>query len=168
MGKPESVNLDEIDYAILDVLQRDAGLSNGEVASKVGLSASPCWRRIRRLEEAGVITKRVALLNAQALGLETVVFASIKLTAHARDSLPQFEAAVMRYPQVMECYTVSGGVDYLLKVVTHDIRGYEQFLRDHLLQMPAVAEVHSRIAITEVKRSTALPLDASIHTGRVR
>ncbi len=158
MAKPERFDLDEIDYAILDVLQRDASLANAEVAAKVGLSASPCWRRIHRMEEAGIIGHRVALLNAQALGLETVVFASIKLAAHARDSLPQFEAAVKRYPEVMECYTVSGGVDYLLKVVTHDIRGYEQFLRDHLLQMPAVAEVHSRIAITEVKRSTALPL----------
>lgn len=158
MSKSESFHLDEIDYAILDVLQRDAGLSNAELAEKVGLSASPCWRRIRRMEEAGVIAKHVVLLNAQALGLETVVFASIKLSAHSRDSLPLFEAAVKRYPEVMECYTVSGGVDYLLKVVTRDIRGYEQFLRDHLLQMPAVAEVHSRIAITEVKRSTALPL----------
>lgn len=162
MAKTESLKLDEIDYAILDVLQRDASLSNTELATKVGLSASPCWRRIRRMEEAGVIARRVALLNAQALGLETVVFASIKLAAHARDSLPQFEAAVKHYPEVMECYTVSGGVDYLLKVVTRDIRGYEQFLRNHLLQMPAVAEVHSRIAITEVKRSTALPL-SSIH-----
>jgi Lrp/AsnC family transcriptional regulator len=158
MARPAPLDLDEIDYAILDVLQRDASLSNAELASKVGLSSSPCWRRIKRLEDAGVIARRVALLDPVALGLETVVFASIKLAAHSRDALPLFEAAVLRFPEVMECYTVSGGVDYLLKVVTRDIRGYEQFLRDHLLQMPAVAEVHSRIAITEVKRATALPL----------
>ena len=152
--------LDSIDGKILGVLQNDASLSSAQVAERVGLSASPCWRRIQRLERVGVIRARVALLDPERLGLSVVVFASVKLSAHGRQALPQFEEAIRKYPQVMECYTVSGGVDYLLRVLTPDIHSYEAFLRDELLQLPTVAEVHSRIAITQVKYTTAVPLDA--------
>jgi len=155
-----ALRLDDIDRRILEVLQRDASLSGAQVAEQVGLSASPCWRRIQRLERVGVIRGRVALLDAERLGLGVVVFASVKLTAHGRQALPQFEEAIRKYRQVMECYTVSGGVDYLLRVLTPDIHRYEAFLRDELLQLPSVAEVHSRIAITQVKYTTELPLDA--------
>jgi Lrp/AsnC family transcriptional regulator len=124
----------------------------------VGLSASPCWRRIQRLERDGVIRRRVALLDPAQLGLGVVVFASVKLSAHGRQALPEFEEAVKQYPEVMECYTVSGGVDFMLRVVTKDVHSYELFLRNHLTQLPAVAEVHSRIAITQVKYTTAVPL----------
>lgn len=150
--------LDEIDRQILEILQEDASLSSAQLAERVGLSASPCWRRIQRLEKAGLIRKRVALLDAQALGLGIVVFASVRLSAHGRQALPEFEAAVERYPEVMECYTVSGGQDYLLRVATRDIHAYEIFLREQLLQLPSVAEVHSRIAITQVKYTTAMPI----------
>ena len=152
------ISVDPIDQQILAALQEDAGLSGAEIASKVGLSVSPCWRRIQRLESLGVIRCRVALLEPQALGLDVVVFASVKLSAHGHQALPRFESAVREFPEVMECYTVSGGVDFLLRVVTEDIHRYEEFLRDRLLQLPEVAEVHSRIAITQVKYTTALPL----------
>ena len=155
---PQTAPLDDLDRAILNELQEDASLSNVELAERVGLSPSPCWRRIRRLEEQGVIQKRVAILDADAVGLPTVVFASVKLKNHGEDALPRFEEKIMGLPQITECYTVSGGVDYLLRIVPTDIRGYESFLREHLLHLPMVAEIHSRIAITQVKRTTALPL----------
>ena len=158
MPNPGIVELDEIDRQILEILQEDASLSSAQVAERVGLSSSPCWRRIQRLERSGVIRKRVALLDPSALGLTIVVFASVRLTAHGRQALPEFEAEVARYPEVMECYTVSGGQDYLLRVATRDIHAYEVFLREQLLQLPSVAEVHSRIAITQVKYTTAMPI----------
>ena len=154
----ESASLDPIDRQILRVLQEDASLSGAEVAKRVGLTPSPCWRRIQRLEQEGVIRRRVALLDPDRLALGIVVFASVKLSAHGRQALPRFEAAVRDYPEVLECYTVSGGVDFLLRVVTRDVHDYEAFLRDRLLQLPEVAEVHSRIAITQVKYTTALPI----------
>lgn len=158
MPKSGPMEIDDIDRRILELLQEDASLSSAQVAERVGLSASPCWRRIQRLEKAGVIRKRVALLDPAALGLGIVVFASVRLTAHGRQALPEFEAAVKRYPEVMECYTVSGGQDYLLRVATRDIHAYEVFLREQLLQLPSIAEVHSRIAITQVKYTTAVPI----------
>lgn len=156
-----SIQLDDIDRRILEILQEDASLSSAQVAERVGLSSSPCWRRIQRLEKAGVIRKRVALLDPALLGLGIVVFASVRLTAHGRQALPEFEAAVERYPEVMECYTVSGGQDYLLRVATRDIHAYEVFLREQLLQLPSVGEVHSRIAITQVKYTTAIPIGSA-------
>ena len=114
----DSSVIDSIDRRILEVLQRDASLSNAQVASQVGLSGSPCWRRIRRLERDGVIRRRVALLDPAKLGLGVVVFASVKLSAHGRQAIPEFEEAVKQYPEVLECYTVSGGVDFMLRVVT--------------------------------------------------
>ena len=156
--KKSPIPIDPIDRQILAGLQEDAALAGADIASKVGLSVSPCWRRIQRLETLGVIRGRVALLEPQALGLDVVVFASVKLSAHGRQALPRFESAVREFPEVLECYTVSGGVDFLLRVVTEDIHRYEEFLRDRLLQLPEVAEVHSRIAITQVKYTTSLPL----------
>ena len=160
MPNHERIELDSIDRQILEILQDDASLSSAQLAEKVGLSSSPCWRRIQRLEKTGVIRKRVALLDPAALGLGIVVFASVRLTAHGRQALPEFEAAVARFPDVMECYTVSGGQDYLLRVVTRDIHAYEIFLRGQLLQLPSVTEVHSHIVITQVKYTTAMPVPA--------
>ena len=159
--KESSIEIDEIDQRILAILQVDSGLSKAEVATRVGLSLSPCWRRIQRLEQLGVIRGRVALLAPEPLGLGVVVFASVKLASHGREALPRFESAIADSPEVLECYTVSGGVDFLLRIVTEDVHAYELFLRNHLTQLPAVAEVHSRIAITQVKYTTAVPLDAA-------
>ena len=152
-------NLDEIDLSILDVLQEDARLSNAAVASRVGLSASPCWRRIQRLERLGVIRSRVALLDASKLGIGMVAFANIKLSAHGRQALPEFEDAIRGYDEVVECYTVTGEVDFVLRIVTRDTHSYERLLRDHLLQLPHVGEVHSTIALTQVKYTTRIPID---------
>jgi DNA-binding Lrp family transcriptional regulator len=151
--------LDAIDRKILRVLQEDAGLANTDLAERVGLSSAPCWRRVKRLEDLGIISRRVAILNPEALGLEIVVFASVKLARHDQSSLLAFENAVKNFDQVTECYTVSGGMDFLLRIVTTDMRSYEKFLREHILQLPAVTEAHSRFVVTQVKYTTALPLD---------
>jgi Lrp/AsnC family transcriptional regulator len=154
------MHLDEFDKKILDRLQRDATIAVAELAEQVGLSQSTCWRRINLLEQAGVIRSRVALLDAKALGLEVTVFANIKLSAHGRRSLSEFEEAITLCPEVVECYTMSGEMDFLLRIVARDIEAYERFLRETLLQMPSVQEVHSHIALSQVKHTTMLPLTA--------
>jgi Lrp/AsnC family transcriptional regulator len=154
------MNLDEFDKKILERLQRDATIAVAALADQVGLSQSSCWRRINLLEQAGVIRDRVALLDAKALGLEVTVFANIKLSAHGRRSLSEFEEAISVCPEVVECYTMSGEMDFLVRIVTRDIEAYERFLRSTLLQMPSVQEVHSHIALSQVKQTTALPLAA--------
>ncbi len=134
--------LDQTDRKILEILQKDATLSASDIAEKVGLSQSPCWRRISRLEKNGIINRRVAILDRRALGLNVVVFAHIKLSAHGRKSLPEFENAIRDFPEVMDCFTTTGEVDYILKVVTRDIESYERFFRTSLSQLPSVLEVN--------------------------
>jgi len=155
------MGLDAIDRQILELVQQDGSLSSAAISEHVGLSPSPCWRRLQRLEQEGYIRGRVALLDPEKLDLAVVVFASVKLSAHGLQALPEFEEAIRTRPEVMECYTVSGSVDFLLRVVTRDIHAYELFLRGYLTQLPAVAEVHSRFAITQVKYTTALPLSTA-------
>jgi Lrp/AsnC family transcriptional regulator len=152
------IDADQKDIAILDLLQRDAGLSTAAIAEKVALSQSPCWRRISRLEELGVIRQRVALLDRERLGMDVVVFATVNLTSTGRQNLLRFEEDIVRYPEVMECYTMTGIWDYLLKIVTRDVRHYERFVRETLSASPDVRELHSHMAVTEIKNSTALPL----------
>jgi Lrp/AsnC family transcriptional regulator len=152
------INLDEIDLRILDALQVDGALSTAEVAKLVGLSQSPCWRRVKRLTSLGAIRGRVALLDPVTLGFEVTVFASIKLSEHGTQALPEFEAAIGELDEVVESYLMTGDVDYLLRVVTCDIATYEHFLREKLLQLPTVREVHSQFALKRVKHTTQLPL----------
>jgi Lrp/AsnC family transcriptional regulator len=151
-------NLDSTDLAILDLLQRDANMSTAAIAERVNLSQSPCWRRINRLEEQGLIRDRVALLDRQALGMDVVVFATVNLTATGHQNLLSFEADIVRYPEVIECYTMTGIWDYMLKIVTRDVRHYERFVRETLSASPNIRELHSHMAVTEIKNSTALPL----------
>jgi Lrp/AsnC family transcriptional regulator len=152
------IKLDSTDLGILDLLQRDANMSTAAIAERVNLSQSPCWRRINRLEEQGLIRERVVLLDRQALGMDVVVFATVNLTATGRQNLLSFEADIVRYPEVIECYTMTGIWDYMLKIVTRDIRHYEQFVRETLSASPNIRELHSHMAVTEIKNSTALPL----------
>ncbi|UVJ42349.1 Lrp/AsnC family transcriptional regulator [Pseudomonas sp. LS1212] len=151
--------LSSLDRKILRLLQHDADLSAAEIAERVELSQSPCWRRIHRMQEEGLIERKVALLNPKKLGLNMTVFVNVKLSGHGRRHLAEFEEAITGYPEVLECYTMAGNMDFMLKVVTQDIASYERFLRDHLLQKPHVQEAYSNIAMSEVKRTTELPLD---------
>ena len=151
------IKLDHFDHQILTILQQDASLTASDIAGQVGLSVSPCWRRINRLIESGVLKKRVAILDHDQLGLDVIVFAEVKLEAHGHQALPKFQDAVKKFPEVLECFTVLGEVDFLLKIVTTDIHAYERFLYD-LLSLPTVREVNSRIAVSEIKNTTELPL----------
>jgi len=151
--------LDKTDQAILALLQTDAGLSSAAIAERLHLSQSPCWRRIHRLEEQGYIRGRVALLDRDRLGMDVVVFATVNLTTTGRQDLLRFEEEIVRYQEVLECYTMAGIWDYLLKIVTRDIRHYERFVRETLSANPAVRELHSHMAVTEIKNSTCLPIE---------
>ena len=153
-----SIDLDLIDKKILELIQNDASLSVAEIAEKVGLSSSPCWRRIKRMEEQGVIQRRVTVLDKNALGLNFEVVASVKLELPTRDNLEKFESAVDGWPEVVECMTVTGAVDYIIRVLTIDMHTYDDFLRDKLLSLGLVSDVQSRIIVRVAKRTTAVPL----------
>ncbi len=149
---------DLIDAKILDLIQTDASLSVADIAERVGLSSSPCWRRIKRMEEAGIIRGRVTLLDRNALGLGFEVVANVKLSLPSKDNLEAFEALVKQWPEVLECMTVTGGVDYIVRITTTDMHAYDAFLREKLLGSALVSDVQSRIVLNVAKRTTALPL----------
>lgn len=152
------MNLTPTDIKILELLQRDASLTAAEIAEQVNLSVSPCWRRINRLEKAGFIDRKVALLNIEKLGMGLVVFARIRLAKNDESSLQSFETQVRSFAEVVECYTVTGSADYFLKIITRDIKHYDRFLRRHLLHIPVVRDINSNVAVTQIKYSTELPL----------
>ena len=157
-----SIKLDQQDIAILKLLQADASLSSAAIAERLNMSQSPCWRRINRLQQEGLIRQQVALLNRRGLGMDVVVFATINLTSTGRQNLLAFEQDIVQHPEVMECYTMTGIWDYLLKIVTRDIRHYEEFVRNTLTASPAIRELHSHMAVTEIKNSTELPLETQL------
>tara|TARA_R110000824_G_scaffold29162_16_gene97297 strand:+ start:1156 stop:1626 length:471 start_codon:yes stop_codon:yes gene_type:complete len=150
--------LDRYEKKILEILQEDARISSSELADKVGLSQSPCWRRVNMLEESGVIRKRVVLVDRKKVGLRAQVFAQVKLSAHGRAHLADFEAAIADIPEVIECYVLMGTVDFLLRVITVDIESYEKLFFEKLSRLPGVQEITSNIALSEIKNSTALPI----------
>jgi len=150
--------MDRIDRKILACLQRDAGLSVAEVAAAVGLSTTPCWRRIQKLEEAGVIPARVALLDRARLNLGVTVFVRLKTSQHNFEWLEAFSAAVARMDEVVEFYRMSGDIDYLLKIVVPDIASYDAVYK-RLIRAADFSDVSSSFALEEIKFTTALPLD---------
>ncbi len=150
--------LDAVDAKILDLIQTDASLSVAEIAERVGLSSSPAWRRIKRLEDTGVIQRRVTLLDREKLGLLFEVYAEIKLSLPTKDNLEAFEAAVVDWPEVAQCATVTGGMDYVLRIITRDIHAFDDFMRDKLLSLGLVSNIESRIVVRSVKATTAVPL----------
>lgn len=151
-------DLDPVDARILDILQQDAGLSVAEVAERVGLSASPCWRRIKRLEDTGYITRRVTLLDAAKLGLEFEVYAIVKLSLPSTANLAAFEEAVGQWAEVVQCATITGREDYVLRIITSDMHAFDKFLREKLLALAIVSDCESHIVTRGVKNVTALPL----------
>ena len=157
-----SVKLDEIDIKILNRLQDDARASNVQLAEAVGLSPAPCLRRVRALEEAGVIRRYVTLLDPSAVNLGVTVFVQITLDLQVEGRLEIFEQAIMRRPEVLECYLMTGDADYLLRVVVPDVGAYERFLRDALTRIESAAGIKSSFALKQVKYSTALPLGTAL------
>lgn len=156
--KLRNPSLDAIDRRILAALQENARLTNVELADAAGLSPSPCLRRVRDLEETGVIRRYVTLLEPAAVGLPVSVFVNVTLERQSEQAIERFEAAILKWPEVMECYLMTGDADYLLRVVTADLSAYERFLMDHLTRVPGVASIKSSFALKQVKYRTALPV----------
>ncbi len=150
--------MDAIDRTILACLQDDASMSLSEIARRVGLSATPCWRRIQKLEESGVIRRRVALLDAAKLNVGVTVFVSVKTSEHNAAWLENFAAAIAEFPEVVEFYRMSGEIDYLLRVVVSDIAAYDAFYK-RLIERVSLSDVSSSFAMEQIKYTTALPLD---------
>ncbi len=150
--------LDAADRRILSALQKDGTLSAAEVAGLANLTPTTCWRRITQLEQSGVIKGRVALLDRAAVGLDVTIFAHVKLSTQGRDAIAKFEQAIRAYPEVLECFTLLGEWDFLLRIVAHDIKSYEAFFLDHLSKLPLVQSVNSSMVLSVIKETTALPL----------
>ena len=149
--------LDRMDRSILGALQEDGTLSAAQLGEKVGLSSTPCWKRVKAMEESGLIEKRVAIVNRAQAGLPVTVFVSLRTNRHDEAWLRKFAASVSSMPEVTEFHRMSGDVDYLLKVVTSDIAGYDRFYK-RLIQTTQLAGVSSAFSMEEIKSTTALPL----------
>jgi Lrp/AsnC family transcriptional regulator len=154
--------LDHYDYAILGALQLDGTLSIAALAEKVGLSSTPCWKRLKRLEDEGYLERRVAIVNRRKAGLPVTVFVSVRTSQHDEKWLARFAAAVQALPEVQEFHRMSGDVDYLLKVVTTDIEGYDRFYKK-LIKVAQLTGVSSAFSMEQIKYTTALPLHLVSH-----
>ena len=157
------ITLDRTDLRILDLLQSHGRLSNQELAERVSLSPSPCLRRVRRLEEAGVIRQYVALVDPHRIGLGLLAYVNVKLEKRGKMPLEEFRARVQTWPEVVACYAMTGEMDYLLRVHVEDLQHFSRFVMDQLLKQPGVVDVRSSFALTRIKDTTALPLK---HLGR--
>ncbi len=153
-----TVKIDNMDRKILRLLQSDASLSATAIGEQVGLSQSPCWRRIQRLKDSGLIRDQGLVIDRRKLGFDTMVFAHVKLTAHGRSKVAEFSETIRQFPEVMECHILLGHVDFLLRIVVPDLEAYERFFFERLSLLPDVQEVTSSIALTEVKHTTQLPI----------
>ncbi|QPC88279.1 AsnC family transcriptional regulator [Mesorhizobium sp. NBSH29] len=150
--------LDPLDRRILQALQEDASRSTAEIAEMVGMSQSPCWRRIQRLKDEGFIRSQVAIVDRRKVGLNAQVFVLVKLTMHGRQNLDEFSDQIRAFDEVLECHVLMGGYDFLIRVVAADIDAYHTFFFDKLSRLPGVQEVNSVISLSEIKSTTALPL----------
>jgi Lrp/AsnC family transcriptional regulator len=151
-------DLDATDLAILRLIQADASLSLGDIAKEVGLTQTPCWKRIRRMEETGIITGRVTLVNAEKLGLGISVFVAIETGDHSAAWIESFAQTVTDMPEIVECWRLGGDVDYLLRVVVSDMTAYDGFYRKLTARVSSLRKVTSRFAMECVKSTTALPI----------
>jgi len=152
-----TIKLDAIDKKLLELLQRDANMQTAELAAEVGLSQTPCWRRIQRLKEAGVIARNVVLIDREKVNVGVTVFVSVRTNVHSDTWFEKFQATVQAIPEVMEFYRMSGGVDYLLRVVVPDIAAYDRVYK-RLIAGTQLFEVSSSFAMEELKFTTELPL----------
>lgn len=150
--------MDELDLKLLDTLQQNARISNVSLAKSINLSPAPCLRRIRDLETRGIIKGYNALLDADKLGWPVSVFIEIRLERQVTDDLQVFEKAIDGFPEVMECYLMTGTSDYLLRVVAKDLKSLQEFITDRLASIPNIANIQSSVALKQVKYKTALPI----------
>ena len=153
-----SADLDAIDLKILALMQQDASLSTAELAERVGLSQSPCWRRIQRLREEGYIKGVVAIVDRQKLGYNMQIFAQVKMTTLTEAERADFVRAIKDIPEILECYTVFGEMDAMLKVLAPDVNWYQEFIFSTILKLPGVVDVRSIVTLSETKSTTAIPV----------
>lgn len=151
--------LDRSDRRILHELQMDASLTAGEIGDRIGLSQAAVWRRTQKLEDDGIIKKRVAILDAERVGFGTIILAHVKLSAHGRSNLEAFAEKIRAIPNVLECFVVLGDQDFFLKVAVNDIYDYESLFFQKLSSLEGVAEVRSAVALSQIKNDTALPIN---------
>lgn len=154
----QAVQIDSVDRKILHLLQSEPGINAAAIGERIGLSQSAVWRRMQGLRDEGIIRDQPVKIDREKIGLDTMVFAHVKLTSHGRSNLSAFAEAVRSYPQVLDCYVLLGNVDFLLRIVTEDIKAYEQFFFEKLSQLPGIQEINSSIALSEIKHSTVLPI----------
>ena len=152
--------LDAIDMKILELMQRDASLSTAELAERVGLSQSPCWRRIQRMREEGYIKAQVVIVDREKLGFKMQIFAQVKMTTLSDEDWAKFHKAINDIPEILECYTVFGEMDAMLKILAPDVIWYQDFIFSTLLKLPGVIDVRSIVTLTESKSTTAIPMRA--------
>ena len=151
-------NFDEIDLKILRILQKNADMNINDIGEKVGLSHTPCWRRIKKMQENGIIQAQVCLLNPEHVGLDVSIFVFVRLDTHSSEVLNKFEKATQSVPEIMQCYTMSGEFDYLLRVVVATVRDYEKTVKGQLLKLPHVGVMNSHFALSEIKNTSRLPI----------
>jgi len=156
---PDKLVLDRIDRRILEQLQADGRLSNQELAERVSLSPSPCLRRVRALERAGVIRRYAALLEPQRVGLGLLAYVTVKLEKRGKMPVDQFARAVEGWPEVIACYSMTGDMDYLMRVQVEDLEHYSRFIMDKLLKQPGVIDIRTNFVLERIKETTALPLE---------
>ena len=152
--------LDAIDMKILELMQRDASLSTAELAERVGLSQSPCWRRIQRMREEGYIKAQVVIVDREKLGFKMQIFAQVKMTTLSDEDRAKFHKVINDIPEILECYTVFGEMDAMLKILAPDVIWYQDFIFSTLLKLPGVIDVRSIVTLTESKSTTAIPMRA--------
>ncbi|HTN73511.1 MAG TPA: Lrp/AsnC family transcriptional regulator [Methylomirabilota bacterium] len=150
--------LDNINRKILIALQRNGKLTNAELAVTVGLSQTPCLRRVRQLEEDGIITGYSAIVDQAAVGLPVSVFAQVTMQSHDSEVLERFDTTVRNWTEVLECYLMTGRRDYLLRIVVEDVAAYERFIKEKLTRLPGVGSIESSFALKQVKHVTAVPI----------
>ena len=154
----ENERFDRATKQILEALQADSRQSTQQLADKVGLSATPVWRRVKELEESGVIRRHVALVDREKLGLSICVLANVSLVRHSEGAVEQFERLVTASREIIECHATTGEADYVIKIVVADMKAYDQFLQQQIFKVPGVASVRSNVVLREVKYETALPV----------
>ncbi len=153
-----SDELSAVDIRILEQIQRDSSLSTGELAEKVGLSQSPCWRRLQRLKDEGYIKSEVAILNREMFGPSMFVYATLKMTTLTEQARAEFMRKVEITPQILECHTIFGDRDILLKIYATTLGWYQKFIFDVILKLPGVVDIQSMVTLAEIKNSTAIPV----------
>ncbi|RYF38365.1 MAG: Lrp/AsnC family transcriptional regulator, partial [Comamonadaceae bacterium] len=151
--------LDRQDVVLLNELQRDSHQTVQQLAERVGLSSTPCWKRIKEMENSGVIRGYTALIDREKVGLALCVIAELNLTRHNQDVVTQFEQEVADCPQIVSCYATTGQADYVIKVLMPDIKAYERFLHETVFKLPGVTHVRSSVVLKEVKAETRLPIE---------